>query len=295
MPSLHTPTLDLEYEVIPAQGTQRGTVLLIHGLGCQLIQWPPPLIQMLTESGYQVVRFDNRDVGLSQLHEAKRPERHGLWDMARWRLGACLPSAYSLVDMAADAVALLDHLQLDQVHVLGVSMGGMISQELALRWPQRVASLCLIMTSSGQRSVGLPRRAVMQALFKPPKGRDREALATHLVKQWRLLQGCDYPTEPELLRPMVEACIDRGLNGAGFVRQSQAILNAPNREPRLKELNLPTLVLHGGDDPLVHVSGGKALAAAIPDSRLDVIPGWGHDFPGALMGRICDSVAEHLA
>ncbi len=294
MPTLSTSEVDLEYDVIPAQGETRGSVLLIHGLGCQLIQWPPPLIQCLSESGYQVVRFDNRDVGLSQWRKPRRPHRYRGLDMLRWRLGAQLPAVYSLVDMAGDALALLDHLKIEQAHVIGVSMGGMISQELALRHPGRVSSLSLIMTTSGRRAAGLPRRSVMRALFKPPAGKDRDALVAHLVTQWQLLQGYAYPTAPELLHPLVEACVDRGLNGAGFMRQSQAIMNAPNREPRLRGLNIPTLILHGTDDPLVNVSGGKALAQAIPGSRLELIEGWGHDFPGPAMKKICAAISQHV-
>ncbi|MGJ8669221.1 MAG: alpha/beta fold hydrolase [Oceanococcus sp.] len=286
--------LELEYEVIPAIGEERGSVLLIHGLGCQLIQWPQPLIQMLVEAGYKVVRFDNRDVGLSQLHEEPALARQRFGHLLRWRLGASLPSPYSLADMANDAVTLLDHLNIDAAHVIGVSMGGMISQELALRYPQRLRSLSLIMTSSGRRSAGLPRQSTMRRLFRAPRSRDREVLIEHLVQQWCMLQGHAYRTDSELLRPLAEACVDRGMNGRGFVRQYQAIMNAPNREPRLAKMQLPTLVLHGTDDPLVNVSGGKALAKVIPNSRLCLIEGWGHDFPAEVTTQVSAHIREHI-
>lgn len=295
MATLHTAELDLEYQITPPRGEKRGDVLLIHGLGCQLIQWPDELVDMLAAGGFQVVRFDNRDVGLSRLHEAPRPYRYGPLDLLRWRLGKCLPSAYSLADMADDAVALLDHLGIERAHMVGASMGGMITQELAMNHPQRVASQTLIMTTSGRRSVGQARSSVLKSLFKPPAGRDRESLVRHLVRQWRLLQGRQYPTDDVELRRQVEACVDRGLNGAGFLRQSQAVMNAPNREPRLRKLNLPTLVLHGSDDPLVNVSGGRALARAMPLARLEVIKGWGHDFPPSLNPRLAALILDHIS
>ena len=249
----------------------------------------------LSEAGYEVIRFDNRDVGLSRLHQAPRPQRYSALDMLRWRLGRSLPSAYRLQDMAADALALLDHLKVEKAHVIGVSMGGMITQELALLHPQRVASQTLVMTHSGRRSAGLPRPSVIRALFKPPAQRDREGLIAHLLKQWRMLQGHAWRTDDELLRPMIEACVDRGLNGAGFMRQSQAVMNAANREPRLRKLKLPSLILHGDDDPLINVSGAKALASAMPAARLEIIPGWGHDFPPALNARLSALIIEHVS
>ena len=294
MLSLRNEQVELEYEVIPPLAEMRGTVLLIHGLGCQLIQWPLPLIQMLTEAGYQVIRFDNRDVGLSNVLDEPAPAAQPWAHLLRWRLGGCLPAPYSLADMADDAVAILDHLKIPHAHVIGVSMGGMISQELALRYPQRVDSLSLIMTTSGRRSAGLPRAAVMRGLFRPPASKERADLVEFLLQQWMLLQGKDYPTEPDLLRPLAEACVDRGLNGRGFVRQYQAIMNAPNREARLSKMQVPTLVLHGTDDPLVNVSGGKALAAAIPNSRLHLIEGWGHDFPQAVIDQLCQRIHDHI-
>lgn len=295
MPQLHTTEVDLEYHVTPPRGEKRGDVLLIHGLGCQFIQWPDALVDMLAAGGYQVVRFDNRDVGLSRLHDAPRPYKYGALDLLRWRLGKSLPSAYTLVDMATDAVALLDHLQIERAHVVGASMGGMITQELAMHYPQRIASQTLIMTTSGRRSVGQARASVLKSLFKPPAGRDRASLVKHLVKQWSLLQGAGYPTDEAELTRQVEACVDRGLNGPGFLRQSQAVMNAPNREPRLKKLNLPTLVIHGSDDPLVNVSGGRALARAIPLARLEVIKGWGHDFPPTLNPRLAALILDHIS
>lgn len=294
MPTLKLNHLDLAYTIDPPAKPARGTVLLIHGLGCQLIQWPQPMLEDLAAAGFQVLRFDNRDVGASRLHDAPRPYRHTTADLLRWRLGARLPAHYGLEHMADDAVALLDALNIGQIHVVGVSMGGMIAQELALRHASRVLSQTLIMTTSGRRGVGQPRREVMRALMRPPASRAPEQVVEHLVSQWRLLEGPAYPGDDEERRTTARACLARGLNGAGFARQMQAIMNAPNRERRLARLRVPTLVVHGTADPLVHVSGGKALARAIPNVRLELIEGWGHDWPASVVRRLSGLLLTHL-
>ena len=293
MPSLQHGDLELVFEFDRAP-SERGCVVLVHGLGCQLIQWPQPLIQQFLETGYSVLRFDNRDAGLSRLKNAPRPRVAGPLDLLRWRLGQRLPAPYTLEDMAADVLALLDHLDLTQVHLVGVSMGGMIAQEIAIRQPHRLHSLGVIMSSSGRRSVGQPRLAVMKALLSPPPSRERAAIVEHIVGQWRLQQGSLYPSRDEDIRASVEACLERGMSGAGFLRQVQAIMNAPNREPRLRQVKTPTLVVHGTDDPLVHCSGGKAVARAIPDARLELIEGWGHDWPPSVLPRLADLLMEHI-
>ena len=294
MPQFERPGLTLEYLLDARAGSEAPVVVLVHGLGCQLIQWPPALVDQLAEGGYRVLRFDNRDVGLSRLHQAPKPERHSLWDLARWRLGARLPSAYTLSDMAGDVIALLDHLGIDRAHVVGASMGGMITQVLAIEHGARLLSASVIMSTSGKRSVGGARPAVRSALMRRPDGGDRETVIEHLTRNWLLLQGRGYPTSVEDIRPQVAACVDRAMNPAGFIRQLQAILNAPNREPMLAQVTVPVLVLHGTDDPLVNVSGGKAVAAAVPGARLQLIEGWGHDLPAALLPVIAAQLLAHI-
>lgn len=295
MPSLALDDLQIEYEFDAPTTDARGTVVLVHGLGCQLIQWPQAIIDALRNAGYAVLRFDNRDVGLSRLHEAPRPRVASTVDLIRWRFGARLPAPYTLQDMAADTLALMDHLELDQVHLVGVSMGGMIAQEIAIEAPQRLHSLSVVMSSSGGRSVGQPKPKVMQALLRPPRSRDREAVIEHIVGQWRLQQGRLYPSSDEEIRQNVEACLARGMSGAGFLRQVQAIMNAPDRSARLRQVRTPTLVLHGTDDPLVHCSGGKAVAKAIPDARLELIEGWGHDWPASIQPQLAERLLGHFA
>lgn len=294
MPQLQRPGLTLEYNWNETAGPTAPTVVLVHGLGCQLIQWPKPLVEQLVAGGFRVLRFDNRDVGLSKLHDPPRPLRHSLWDLARWRLGARLQSAYTLSDMAGDVIALLDHLGVQQAHVAGASMGGMITQVLAIEQGARLKSATVIMSTSGNRSVGGAKPAVRKALMQRPTSTNRDVVIDHLAGNWALLQGRGYTTPEDEIREQVAACFDRGMNPAGFIRQLQAILNAPNREAALAAVTTPTLVLHGTDDPLVNVSGGKAVAKAIPGARLELIDGWGHDLPVALLPRIGDLMLAHM-
>lgn len=294
MSQLQCSGLTLEYDWNTDAGADAPAIVLVHGLGCQLIQWPQALVQQLSAGGFRVLRFDNRDVGLSKLHDAPPPERHSLWDLARWRMGARLPSAYSLSDMAGDVIALLDHLGVQRAHVAGASMGGMITQVLGIEHAARLLSATVIMSTSGKRNVGGARPAVRKALMQRPASQERQAVIDHLSRNWAMLQGRGYQTSDDEIRQQVAACFDRGMNPAGFMRQLQAIFNAPNREPQLRNVTTPTLVLHGADDPLVNVSGGKAIAKAIPNARLELIDGWGHDLPAELLPRIGDLMLEHM-
>ena len=294
MAQLELPGLTLEYEWHDAAGKDAPVVVLVHGLGCQLIQWPQALVDQLIAGGFCVLRFDNRDVGLSRLHAPPKPLRHTLLDLARWRFGARLSSAYTLSDMASDVIALMDHLGIDQAHVAGASMGGMMTQVLAIEHAARLRSATVIMSTSGNRGVGGARPAVRKALMQRPTSAERETVINHLTNNWMLLQGRAYPTPESEIRPQVAACFDRAMNPAGFMRQLQAILNAPNRERALAQANTPCLVLHGTDDPLVNVSGGKAVARAMPNARLELIKGWGHDMPAAVLPRLGEFMLSHM-
>ena len=294
MSQLELPNLTLEYQWNESAGSDAPAIVLVHGLGCQLIQWPQPLVDQLLSGGFRVLRFDNRDVGLSRLHDAPKPLKHTLWDLARWRMGARLPSAYSLSDMAGDVIALLDHLNIRQAHMAGASMGGMITQALAIEHADRLRSATVIMSTSGNRNVGGARPAVRSALMRRPTSADRDVVIDHLTRNWMMLQGSGYQTPEADIRPQVAACFDRAMNPAGFIRQLQAILNAPNREPLLRNVTTPTLVLHGTDDPLVNVSGGKSIAQSMPNARLELIDGWGHDLPAELLPRIGELMLAHM-
>lgn len=294
MPQLELADLTLEYDWNDAAGDDAPAVVLIHGLGCQLVQWPQALVDQLVAGGFRVLRFDNRDVGLSQLHAPPKPNRLGLVDMAKWRFGARLPSAYSLSDMAGDAIALMDHLGIGQAHVAGASMGGMITQVLAIEHADRLRSATVIMSTSGNRNVGGARPAVRKALMRRPSSADRDVVVDHLARNYAMLQGHGYSTPADEIRQQVAACVDRAMNPPGFIRQLQAIFNAPNREPALRHALTPTLVLHGTDDPLVNVSGGKAIAKAMPNAKLELIDGWGHDLPAAVLPRLGELMIAHM-
>ncbi len=297
MPLASLSAADIYFELTPTRewSATTQTIVLIHGIGSPLCQWPQALVDTLAQAGYQVLRLDNRDAGKSRLRDAPRPRRASAWELLRWRLGARLPAPYTLRDMAGDAIELMDHLQLERAHIVGASLGGMIAQELALNWPQRVHSLSLIMSTSGRRAVGGARPATLRKLFAPLPGRDPESLVAHFADQFGALQGPNYVSPLAEREAQARANLAHGLNGAGFLRQSQAALNAGSREARLRKLRVPSLVLHGTADPLIHVSGGKALARAIPKAKLELIEGWGHDFPASVLPRVSAALLRHFA
>lgn len=296
MPRAAVNNLEIEYEVFePADGEASNgqSILLVMGLGCQLIHWPDDFVQMLVAQGFRVVRYDNRDIGLSTQLNHLKPYKQGRFDLPRWLMGARLKSHYTIKDMASDGTALMDELCIPQAHVVGVSMGGMIGQRMAIEWPERLLSLTSIMSTSGARRVGYPGRGIMKQLTRRPSGNDTEALIDFGVKNWAMLQGSEYQSPPEELRPFIERVVKRSTSPAGFVRQLQAVMNEPDRVRALKKVSVPTLVIHGSEDPLIHVSGGESVAAAVPGSKLEVIPGWGHDIPAALNGRLTTLIGDH--
>lgn len=294
MPRCDTGEIELEYEVREPAGEASGTIVLIMGLGAQLIHWPDGLVDELVVAGYRVVRFDNRDAGLSTSLKHLKPLKSGRLDQLRWLMGKRFASHYSLRDMAKDTIALMDHLQLERAHIVGASMGGMIAQYLAIDYPDRLQSATIIMSTSGRRTVGQPRLSVLQAMFTRPRSNAREDLLDHSVSIWKQFQGRVHRDSTEQMRDLLGRALDRSFNPSGFVRQWQAIMNAENRESQLREVRVPTLVLHGRDDPLVAISGGRAIARVIPGARMIEIKGWGHDFPASLQGRLAGHILGHL-
>jgi pimeloyl-ACP methyl ester carboxylesterase len=274
--------VDLCYETL---GDPEGRpLLLVMGLGGPLIWWDDQLCGMLVERGFFVIRYDNRDCGRStMMSAASRPQP--LWAL----LSASGSASYTLDDMADDAAALLDHLDLPAAHVMGVSMGGMIAQALAARHPQRVLSLVSIMSTTGRRTVGRASlRALGLLLRRAPL--DRRGYVEHAVRVWRVIGSPGYPLDEDRIRTRAAATYDRGIDPTGTARQLVAIVASGDRTRTLREIRVPTLVVHGADDPLVHVSGGIATAKAIPGAKLEVVPGMGHDMPPALWPRIVDGV-----
>jgi pimeloyl-ACP methyl ester carboxylesterase len=259
-------------------------LLLIMGLGSQMLLWEDDFCEQLAERGFWVIRFDNRDVGRSTiLREAHVPTRLEL--VRRDPRGA----AYSLSDMANDAAGLLEWLEVDAAHVVGASMGGMVAQLVAIGHPERVLSLVSIMSNTGNRRVGQAHPLLLWRLFRT-RPRDREGYVRDFIANYRYIGSRRYPADPERSRALAERCFDRGIHRAGTARQLAAIATAPDRTPLLRELKVPTTVIHGDADRLVMSSGGRATANAIAGARLVVIPGMAHDLPRELWGQMIDEI-----
>lgn len=281
----------IEYE--RAGPADAPTILLVMGLGMQLVAWPPSMVDGLVGRGFQVLRFDNRDVGLStHVRPARRIDVRAA--AVRAMLGLSVRPPYSLEDMAGDAIGLLDALGLSRAHVVGVSMGGMIGQVLAAGWPSRVASLVSIMSSSGAPRFRFHWTPATRALMTPPPdGTDEAALIAHLEKVWMLIGSPGMQPPREVLRTRLRTGLRRAYDPAGVARQMLAILASGDRRPLLRRITVPTLVLHGERDPLLPLAAGRDTAAHVPGATFRPIPGMGHDLPEALVPRLVDEIAAH--
>jgi pimeloyl-ACP methyl ester carboxylesterase len=260
-------------------------MLLLMGLASPLNWWDPELCSMLARRGYFVITLDNRDVGRST-KVAGRVTR-GMLVLAS--AGGRVRAPYSMIDMARDAFGLLDHLGIERAHVVGVSMGGMIAQTMAIEEPARVRSLTSIMSTTGRRTVGWQHPKLFPALLKPARP-GRVAYADDSVAMWRLIGSPGYPRPEEHTRQVADETFDRGLSRSGTLRQMLAVLTQPNRTDRLHGIRVPTLVIHGLADPMVHVSGGRATAAAVPGAELILVDGMGHDLPLDLFPTFVDAI-----
>jgi pimeloyl-ACP methyl ester carboxylesterase len=255
-------------------------VLLVMGLGTQMLGWPEDFCAALEDRGLQVIRFDNRDIGLST-HLDSAPEP----DVMAALQGDMSSASYRLSDMAADTAALLDALAMESAHVIGASMGGMIAQALAIEHPKHVRSLTSIMSSTGDQSVGQATPEALTALLSPPAANREEAMERS-VAIFRVIGSPGFPLDEEELRERAGLSYDRAYDPAGVTRQLVGVLASPDRTEGLRSLDFPTLVIHGAQDPLVHVSGAHATAAAVPGAELVVFEGMGHDLPRALWPEI---------
>jgi pimeloyl-ACP methyl ester carboxylesterase len=257
-------------------------VVLVMGLATQMIGWPDDFCRELAGRGYFVVRFDNRDIGLStHLHDAGAP------DMMAVLGGDHSSVAYALTDLADDTVGLLDALGLDGVHLVGASMGGMIAQLVALRAPERVRTLTSIMSTTGDPTVGGASDAALALMLRPPAG-DRDGAVQRVVDTYRVVGSPGFEFDEAALRDRAGLSFDRAYDPAGVARQLAAVVTTPDRTRELKALPMPCLVIHGADDALVDVSGGRATAAAIPEAGLLVVDGMGHDLPRAVWPELID-------
>jgi pimeloyl-ACP methyl ester carboxylesterase len=266
-------------------------LLLVMGLAGPLNWWSPDLCRLLAGRGFFVVRFDNRDVGRSTKLATFGGRRA---DVVKRFVRPKSPPPYTISDMAGDAVGLLDVLGVDRAHVTGVSMGGMIAQTLAIEHPDRVLSLVSIMSTTGRRSVGWQDPRLFPMLLGRG-ARSREEVIAQSARTWATIGSPGYPTPGDEIRERAGETYDRGMDAAGVVRQMQAVLAQPDRTARLHSLKVPALVVHGLNDRLVHVSGGRATAAAIPGAELLLIPGMGHDLPRALWPTFADAIERTAA
>jgi pimeloyl-ACP methyl ester carboxylesterase len=275
--------IELAYETFG--DPERPLVLLVMGLGTQMLAWQDDFCAGLAARDLFVVRFDNRDVGLStHLHDAPTPDIGAVFAGDR----STVP--YTLSDMAADTVGLIKALGRDRAHLVGASMGGMIAQTMAIEQPERVASLTSIMSTTGDRRVGDATPAAVQVLMAPP-AQTRDAVIERALAGWRVIGSPGFPRDEDELRERAGRAFDRAHDPPGVGRQFAAILASGDRTAGLRALRTPTLVIHGREDPLVRLSGGEATASAIPGAELVVIDGMGHDLPRPVWPRIFEPIA----
>ena len=291
MPQITANGISIEYE---AYGDKANPpLLLVMGLGAQLTLWPMELVEALVARGYYVIRYDNRDIGLSQkfgTHGIPNFKRVALMRMVGLR--ARIP--YRLTDMADDAAGLLDALGIAKAHVVGASMGGMIVQLLAVHHPDKLLTMTSIMSTTGNRKVPPAKPEAMKALLnRAPAGATLEQLMPIGLNVSRAIGSPGYPADEARLKERIERDFTRSFYPQGAARQISAIVDDGDRRKRLAKVTTPTLVIHGAADPLVPVEGGRDTAAAIPNAELIEIDGMGHDLPLELVDQIADAIAEH--
>ncbi|GAB4470811.1 MAG: alpha/beta hydrolase [Erythrobacter tepidarius] len=292
MPTVTTPNtkIDIFYEDLGNPAHE--VILLVMGLGAQLTLWPDELVEALVSEGFRVIRYDNRDIGLSQKMEGARAPSLPI-QLLRKKIGFPAKVPYTLTDMAHDGIGLLDALNIAHAHVVGASMGGMIAQLMAVHFPERLMSLTSIMSTTGNPKLPPAEKHAMQALVAPITSMDEESLVAHGLNIARNIGSPGFPFDPQVQRERVLRNIRRSVYPAGLPRQLAAIIDDGCRRARLAKVRTPTLVLHGEDDPLVKVAAGEDTARHIAGARLVTIPGWGHDIPQALVPRLASEIVAH--
>ncbi|SLM27507.1 putative lipase/esterase [Desulfamplus magnetovallimortis] len=269
------------------------TLLLITGLGCQMIHWQKELCEKIAEKGLHVIRYDNRDSGFSTkitgITMSEAMEKAG-----RLFMGMGVEVPYSIENMAEDAVGLLDFLKIEKAHICGMSMGGFIAQTVAINYTDRLLSLISIYSSPGNRREFMPSQEVMEFMMNPAPA-ERSAYIEHSIKYLTLISGKKIPLDEEYLRNLACEAYDRSFYPDGVIRQYLAILSQKDRGSSLGKVNVPALVIHGDEDPMIPMAAGKATAEALPDSKLKIIKGMGHDMPqlNRYWSEIVDAMAEH--
>ncbi|MEO8057626.1 MAG: alpha/beta fold hydrolase [Burkholderiales bacterium] len=270
-------------------------LLLIMGLGMQLVAWHTEFVASLVARGFRVIRFDNRDIGLSQRYDHLGVPNLAI-DSIKYAVGLKVSGPYTVADMADDTAGLLDALGIQSAHVCGASMGGMIAQQLAVRHPARVKSLTLMMTSSGSRRLPGPTLKVRSALISRPENpSDIESVIAHYVRLYKLIGSPGYPASDAYLNERLGVSVRRSYRPQGTARQMVAIAADGNRSKLLSQIKVPTQVIHGQADPLVPVAAGHDLAQKIAGANIDVIEGMGHDLPVELWPRFVSGIANAAA
>ena len=290
MPNVTANNIQIEYDTFGDPSSP--PLLLIGGLGVQMIVWDEGLCNQLAGQGLYVIRLDNRDVGLSsKIDEAGEPNIMEV--LTAYQRGEEVKAPYTLDDMADDAIGLLDALGIEKAHICGMSLGGIIAQIMAIRYPSRVSSLISMMSSTGNPKLPQGKPEVMTLLLSPPPA-EREANINHAMNLGRAMYGSKMPLDEQLGRPIAERLYDRCYHPQGVARQTVASMTAGNRTQALKSVTAPTLVIHGSEDPILPVEHGKATAEAIPGAELLIIEGMGHGllFP-EVWPRWVEAIAVH--
>lgn len=284
--------VELAYEDVG--DTSDPALVMIMGFGAQLTLWPDEMFTALAAKGFRVIRYDNRDIGLSSKLDGQRVNGSFLQRIARSQLGRSSEVPYTLHDMADDAVGLLDAFELESAHIVGASMGGMISQSLAARYPARVRSLGIIFSSTNEPLLPPPAPAAIKALISGPgKGATKEQIIEHSVRAFRTIGSPDFPAAEADLRAKAKASYERSYYPAGVIRQLAAVLGTGSLKDHAKSIDSPTVVIHGTRDPLLRPACGKAVARAVKGSQLHMIEGMGHDLPDAVWPEIVRRIADN--
>ncbi|MFU7529081.1 alpha/beta fold hydrolase [Qipengyuania sp. ASV99] len=290
MPHIAANGVSLFYE--DHGNPEHEVILLVMGLGAQLTLWPDEFVEALVAKRYRVIRYDNRDIGLSEKMEGKRAPKLA-WQVIRQKIGWPAAVPYTLRDMANDGAALLDALAISRAHVVGASMGGMIAQLMAVHHSDKLLSLTSIMSTTGNPNLPQAEKHAIEALTAPLKSLDEEAVVAHGINIARNIGSPGFPSDPDRQREKVLRGVRRSVYPPGLPRQLAAIIADGDRRTRLAQITTPTLVLHGEDDPLVKLPAGQDTARHIPGAKLVTIPGWGHDLPVELIDRLANEIALH--
>jgi pimeloyl-ACP methyl ester carboxylesterase len=295
MPTLTTPNTGIEIFYEEQGPADAPVILLVMGLGAQMTLWPDELVAALAGDGFRVIRYDNRDIGLSQKFEGARAPSLPI-QLLRKKIGFPAKVPYTLKDMADDGIGVLTALGIDKAHVVGASMGGMIVQLMAIHHPDRLLTMTSIMSTTGNGKLPQAEKHAMEALIAPLKGMDEETLVAHGLNIARNIgspHSAEFPFDEAAQRERVLANMRRSVYPAGLPRQLAAIIDDGCRRSRLAKVRTPTLVLHGEADPLVKVEAGEDTARHISGARLVTVPGWGHDLPVPLIPRLASEIAGH--